>query len=260
LRKGFNGSFDQILCLLFYLGCLDVRLKSQLCLAFRLESERSSMRSFSATNLDRLLSEYYSITSRTCPINEDAAASRRCAARGAVAYADRRGIHLSHFVQRETLLGQAIIVHELAHMMQLYNGAAGGPFDPPALLEREATTVERGALRSLSNIVGKASPESVLTLWWLIPIATGVYSLLRPSVANAPAPADKVYPSVSTGQVAAEAFALFAIPGAGYAISGRLGLGWVSSSAISGSLATTSFRGVQDVAHGEFSGATVYNL
>jgi hypothetical protein len=150
------------------------------------------------------------------------------------------------------------MVHELAHMVQLYNGAVGGPFDPPALLEREATTAERGAIRSLSDIAGKASPESTLPLWWLIPIAAGVYSLLRPSAANAPAPADKVYPSVSTGQVAAEAFALFAIPGAGYAISGRLGLGWIASSAISGSLATTSFRGVQDVSRGEFSGATVY--
>jgi hypothetical protein len=58
--------------------------------------------------------------------------------------------------------------------------------------------------------------------------------------------------------VAAEALALFAIPGAGYAISGRLGLCWISSSAINGSLAGTSFRGVQDVARGEFSGATVY--
>jgi hypothetical protein len=208
------------------------------------------MHSLSVINFDQLLSEYSSITGRSCLINEDAAASRRCAVRGVVAYADRSGIHLSNFVKRQTLLGQAVIVHELAHMVQLYNGTAGGPFDPPALLEHEATAVERGALRSLSDIAGKASPESALPLWWLIPIAAGVYSLLRPSAANAPAPADKVYPSVSTGQVAAEALALFAIPGAGYAISGRLGLGWISSSAISGSLATTSFRGVHDVTRG----------
>lgn len=78
------------------------------------------------------LIKYASITGRACRINEDAAASRRCAARGVAAYADRFGIHLSHLVRQETLLGQAVVVHELAHIVQLNNGAAGGPFDPPA--------------------------------------------------------------------------------------------------------------------------------
>ncbi len=147
--------------------------------------------------------------------------------------------------------------HELVHVAQVAVADATGQVSSRVRIESEAIRFVRshGAPVEISE---GASRDEVYTFWWLIPLAAAAYVILRPNVANAPAPGDRTYPSVSEAQVAGEALALFAVPNASFAVAGRLGLGFYGSMAVAGASSTMSFRAVGDVAAGEFSGVQTY--
>ena len=147
--------------------------------------------------------------------------------------------------------------HELTHAVQIKKGSSSGRNHPLLFVEKEADKVTTNQDLK-SGVQYGAKADEIYGLWWLLPLAAAAYVMLRPNVANAPGPDDKTYPRVSELQVAGEAFALFYIPGAAYQIGGRLGLGFLSRSALAGASATTTFRAVHDISEGRFSGVQVY--
>lgn len=180
----------------------------------------------------------------------DNAASRRAAGQmGAYAYTWGGDIFMGAGLGlRGAPTRQQAIEHELVHAKQTRNRGA-----------RAATSaLEAEAYGNAANPRLTADPETPLGLWWVIPVAAGLYVLLRPNVANAPGPGDKTYPSVSEAQVAGEALALFAVPTGVAGMLGRAGYGIIASTAIGGATSAVSYRGVQDVGAGEFSGVEAY--
>ena len=147
--------------------------------------------------------------------------------------------------------------HELAHLAQMQVASNTGVNAPRAVLEAEAHGVAEGRPWGVPVLHG-ADPQEIYTLWWLIPLAAALYVMLRPNVANAPAPGEKTYKSVSEAQVAGEAFALFAVPEATFLTAGRLGLGFYGGMALAGASTTVSLRAVNDVSKGQFSGVQAY--
>ncbi len=178
-------------------------------------------------------------------------ASRRAAAQlGAYAYSWQGDIFLGAGLGKAGAPGRAeAISHELLHAMQARNrGTRAGP----GALEAEAYRAS-GGWPALA-----ADPQQPLGLWWVIPVAVGLYILLRPSPANAPGPEDVPQPRVSELQITGEALTLFAVPGGVASSLGRMGFGIVSSFAISGAVSSMSYRGVQDIGAGQFSGVQAY--
>ncbi|WP_437721455.1 eCIS core domain-containing protein [Sorangium sp. So ce861] len=187
---------------------------------------------------------------RSIGIHDDARSHATALRLGAWAYSHRGdvflgpGLGLPGAPSREYALR-----HELVHARQ---ARRRGPRASVAELEREAhdPTVEQPTLA--------ADPDAVLGLWWVIPAVAGLYVLLRPNVANAPGPGDTTQPSVSELQVAGEALALFAVPAGVTGALARLGYGVVASFAIGGAASSVTYRGVQDIGGGSFSGAEAY--
>jgi hypothetical protein len=174
--------------------------------------------------------------------------SRRSAARlGVWGYAWRGDVFLGAGLdhaggpRREEVLG-----HEVRHAIQQRRGTN----------RRSAHELEREAGQS-GDVSLAADPGQVLGFAWVIPIVVGLYILLRPNVANAPAPGEKTYPSVSTAQVGAEALAL-ALPMGFTGVLARAGFGVVGAFAITGAASSVGVRGVRDVAAGSFSGGQAY--
>jgi hypothetical protein len=169
-------------------------------------------------------------------------------------------------------IGDALLAHELAHIVQQDNAPeTANPVGPESqTLEDDAdwsavqavASLWRGAKGTLANISRHAMPRlrSGLRLQRCAAPAAGgaaLYVLLRPNVANAPGPNDKTE-SISPLQVGGEAAALFLVPGGVYKFGAQAGLGFYSSMALAGASATVSYRGVQDIGQGEFSGFDVY--
>jgi hypothetical protein len=170
---------------------------------------------------------------------------------GAYAYSWRGDVYLGAGVGESGGPSRSeALSHEVSHALQ---ARRAGPPAPTAALESEA----RAGGSSLA-----ADPEEPLGLWWFIPVAVGAYILLRPNVANAPSPEDveegNLEPSVSELQVAGEALALFAVPGGVTGALGRMGYGVIASFALGGAASAVSYRGVQDVGAGSFSGVEAY--
>jgi len=147
--------------------------------------------------------------------------------------------------------------HELVHLAQMEIARRTGRVASLSDIEAEAAHVA-GARFPHSPICCGANPDEIYHWWWLIPVAAALYVLLRPNVANAPAPGDKTYPSVSEAQVGGEAIMLFAVPEASFSVAGRLGLGFYGSLAVAGATSTMGYRAVGDVSSGEFSGVQTY--
>ncbi len=150
--------------------------------------------------------------------------------------------------------------HELVHVAQARLGRARGHYAATSAVEQEARQISEG--RTDAKIKHAANPSVVYGLWWVIPLAAGLYVLLRPNVANAPSSEDvatgRLQSSVSELQVAGEALALFAVPTGVAGALGRMGFGVISSFALSGAAASVSYRGVQDAGAGKFSGVEAY--
>lgn len=156
-----------------------------------------------------------------------------------------------------------VLRHELAHVAQVQLAQRTGNISSREEIEAEAGLLAK-TTGTFSVHKGAAEDEVYTWLWLIVPIVAGLYTLLRPNVANAPERSDsRTYPSVSNAQVGAEAMALFAVPegvfgaSAGFKI-GRLTLGFWSRSALAGAASMTSFRTVQDVSSCEFSGVQTY--
>lgn len=191
--------------------------------------------------------EVHDSRGRPVAVHDGPQAHQAAARIGAHAYAYRQQIVLG----ATGALGRAAVLeHELAHVEQMRSGL------PSA--SQEAT--EEAAAKGRSDVgADEGIPHG---LWWLIPVAVGVYIVLRPGVANAPTPEDveqnRLRPSVSEVQVAGEALALFAVPGGVTSALARAGYGVITAMALGGASSAMAFRGVQDVGAGEFSGVQAY--
>jgi len=181
----------------------------------------------------------------------DSPASHRAAAElGAYAYSWQGDIFLgSELGQSGTPSRANAIHHEKIHALQARNS---GHHAHESALETEAHNSSIQTPRLTAN------PNTVMGWWFVIPLLAGAYVLLRPNVANAPAPDDPLVKSTSEFQVAGEALALFAVPAGVASVLGRLGFGVIASFALSGAASSISYRGVQDVGRGEFSGIEAY--
>ncbi|MEH1127350.1 eCIS core domain-containing protein [Micromonospora sp. CPCC 206061] len=185
------------------------------------------------------------------PIHDGPTSHAAAARMGVHAYTFRGQVALGAGLDEQGGPGRdATIDHELVHAQQM---RAGG-------LVVSAADAESAAVRGDHRV--RVDPDTPQGLFWLIPVAVGAYILLRPNVANAPSPADvkagRVQPSVSELQVAGEALALFAVPGGVSTALARAGYGVVTAMALGGAASSISFRGVQDVGGGEFSGVEAY--
>ncbi|MBZ0314894.1 MAG: DUF4157 domain-containing protein [Anaerolineae bacterium] len=195
-----------------------------------------------------LPTESIPLTNKSARVYDNAASHRAAYQLGAYAYSWRGDIFLGAGLTGTAR--SAVIQHELTHARQAHNR---GPAASPIALEQEALTSRDGSARLA------ADPDAVQGLWWIIPLAAGLYVLLRPNVANAPtSAATPTYPSVSGLQVGAEALALFAVPAGISGALARAGYGVIAAGALSGAGSAVAFRGVQDVGAGQFSGVQAY--
>jgi hypothetical protein len=182
----------------------------------------------------------------------DSPSSHAAAARlGVHAYTYRGRIALGAGLDETHGPGRgATVAHELVHARQMQ--VAG-----PATSAAQAESAARSGRADV-----RADPETPHGLFWVIPAIIGGYILLRPKVANAPTPADvaagRVQESVSDAQIVGEALALFAVPGGVAGGLARAGYGVVTAMAVGGAASAVSYRGVQDVGAGEFSGVQAY--
>lgn len=181
---------------------------------------------------------------------DDEAAHASADRLGAYAYSWRGDVYLGPRLGRPGAPTRSeAIRHELVHAAQSRN-----PGRPAATadLEREASHPPGG------GPVLAADPEQVLGLWWVVPVAVGVYILLRPKVANAPGPDDRPVASPSDTQIVGEALSIFAVPAGVAGVLGRLGYSVIAGYAVGGAASAVSFRGVQDTGAGQFSRVEAY--
>ncbi len=174
-------------------------------------------------------------------------------------------------------IGDALLAHELAHVIQQSPSGGKQANHSPAQsgeLENDADHTAVQAVvglwqksgAALKDIGRNALPRLKTGLrLQRCPVAAGVgavgaglYVILRPNIANAPGPGDKTYKSVSPLQVAGEAVAIFGVPGVVGAAMTRAGYGIVAVSGTTGAISSVGYRGVQDIAAGEFSGVSYY--
>lgn len=187
-------------------------------------------------------------------LHEDAPAREAAQRLGVAGFVHRERIVLGTLpaARRETVLR-----HELVHLAQIGLALRGGRVAPTATVEREAEALSRMPVALPARHA--AAPARVHAFWpILLAIGAGAYAVLRPSPANAPGPQDTVLPRVPEGQVLGEAFVLFALPPAGFALGGSLRLGLLGSSSLVGATGNMGLRAVQDASRGEASAPVLY--
>lgn len=150
----------------------------------------------------------------------------------------------------------AVLRHELVHLAQVSLARRTGVVAPPALAEREALAI--ADLPLARSVAHGAGLHEIHRIAWFIAIGIGGYLLLRPSVANAPGPGDRIEASPSTAEIMGEAICLFAIPGGAFALGGRLGLGFLGRAALAGAGTNVGLRVVDDAARGSVSHPLLY--
>lgn len=185
------------------------------------------------------------------PVHDTPQSHRAAAQLGAHAYSLHGEIALGAGLEDPDGPGrEATLAHEMSHVRQMRS-------DGPVSDVDEAEAAVDNGTEGL-----RVDPDRPHGLWWVIPVAIGVYILLRPNVANAPTPEDvregRLQPSVSEAQVVGEALALFAVPGGVASGLARAGYGVIAAAAIGGAVSSASYRGVQDLGAGEFSGTRAY--
>jgi hypothetical protein len=151
---------------------------------------------------------------------------------------------------------ESVLRHELVHLAQVQVALSTGRIAPHDSIECEADLLS--SLPIASRVQYGASPNQNYPILWFVAIGVGAYVLLRPSVANAPGPDDRTFASPSMGQILGEAFCIFAIPGGALALGGRLGLGFLGSTALAGASGNVGLRAVDDVVKGEASHPLMY--
>jgi hypothetical protein len=184
----------------------------------------------------------------------DDAASRQAARRlGVAGFMRRDRIFLGEGLAERR---ERVLRHELVHLAQVQVALRTGRVSSSEAIEAEADAI--GSAGVAYPVRCGADPRQFHPFVWLVPIAVGLYILLRPSVANAPGPGDAIERSPSAGQIVAESLCLFVVPGGAIGIGGRLGLGFLGRSALAGAATTTSLRITGDVSSGQMSPPLLY--
>jgi hypothetical protein len=186
-------------------------------------------------------------------VHRDAAARRAAGLLGCLGFARGDRIYLGDVPaeHRETVLR-----HELVHLAQIAAGSRGGAVASEACVEWEADAISR--LTVASPVQYGADPDRIYPIFWFIVIGIGLYVLLRPGVANAPGPGDRLFRSPSMGQILLESLAIFAVPGGAMRLGGSIGLGFLGSTAFAGAASAVSMRVAGDVGQGGVSPALMY--
>lgn len=185
-------------------------------------------------------------------VHDDPAAHRAAARLGCHAFALRDRIVLGAMPES---MRRRVLRHELVHLAQMQLARRGAVVAARECVEAEA---DRHADAPLAGCVEHpADPDGCYGFWW-VAVGVGMYILLRPSVANAPAPGGRVRPSPPMPQIVFESLAIFAIPGGAFALGGKLGIGLMSSMALAGASTTVSSRVVEDVFNGAPSPPLLY--
>jgi|GEM_PF-925257 len=151
---------------------------------------------------------------------------------------------------------ERVLRHELVHLAQVHRAIRGGRVADAAAVESEAYAI--AALPRACPVNFAASPTDAHPMFWFVAIGVGLYILLRPAVANAPGPKDRIVASPSTGQIIGEALCLFVVPGGAMSIGARLGLGFLGRAALAGAVANVGLRAVSDVGAGKLSSPLMY--
>lgn len=151
---------------------------------------------------------------------------------------------------------ELLLRHELVHLAQVEASRNGARIAHPSWTEREAHWISR--LKVGREIQHGASPSIPHRLAWFIPVGIGLYILMRPGVANAPGPRDRLIKSPSLPQITGEALAIFIVPGGALKLGGRLGFGFLGKSALAGAATNVSLRASQDIGRGSVSAPSLY--
>jgi hypothetical protein len=186
-------------------------------------------------------------------VHQDAAARQAARLLGADGFVRGNRIYLDE-ASPERL--ETVLRHELVHLAQVQVALHTGHVARSALAEHEADAIGRAA--EAAPVRHGASPHRIYPFIWFVAIGVGMYVLLRPSVANAPGPKDPVLPSPSTGQIVFESLCFFAVPGGALALGGKLGLGFLASSAFAGAATNVSLRITGDAFSGHASPPLMY--
>ena len=150
----------------------------------------------------------------------------------------------------------SVLRHELVHLAQVQVALTSGCVASRHMIEQEAELLS-GLPMALPVRYG-AHPNQLYPIIWFVAIGVGLYAILRPGVANAPGPNDQTFASPSIGQILGEAFCIFVIPGGALALGGRLGLGFLGSTALAGASGNVGLRVVDDAVKGEASHPLMY--
>ncbi|HKU40528.1 MAG TPA: DUF4157 domain-containing protein [Polyangiales bacterium] len=148
-----------------------------------------------------------------------------------------------------------VLRHELVHLAQVQLAHRTGRVDLREDVELEAERLARAD--RAGSVRCAAHPERSYGFWW-VPVGIGVYILLRPSVANAPAPDSRLRRSPSLGQIATEAVVFMVVPGGACALGARIGLGFWGTAILGGAVAAPSTRLVDNAFTGEFQPPLFY--
>lgn len=184
--------------------------------------------------------------------------------RDAYSRAAARLLGVSAFTRRDHIyLGDVpaersehVLRHEIVHLAQVQVAIRTGYISSRAWVELEAD--QMSSLPAAKPVRCGADPDGIHPIFWFVAIGAGLYVLLRPGIANAPGPKDRTTPSPSAAQIIAEAICVFAVPGGAFSLGGRIGLGFLGSSALAGAAANVSLRGVSDAANGSSSPPLMY--
>lgn len=185
-------------------------------------------------------------------VHDDSAAEHAAAQLGCPAFT--RGDHI-YIGRVASGLREHVLRHEIVHVAQVEHARRTGQSGRRRHVEAEA---ERLAAAPFAQPVRNgADPQGIYGLWW-VAIGVGLYILVRPGVANAPGLNSPIIKSPSLTQIGFESIALFVIPGGAMSLAGRLGVGFLGSTAFAGAIGNVSFRGVQDAANGASSPPLLY--
>ncbi len=187
-------------------------------------------------------------------IHDDDAARAAVRHSGAAAFTWRDRIYLGDIPLSQR---DAVLRHEIVHLAQVQLALRTGRVSPAADVEREA---EAASARDTAALVRcGADPEGTHAVFPLfIAVGAGLYIMFRSKPANAPGLKDKPLPRPSDAKILGEAICLFVVPGGAMALGGRLGLGFLGSSALAGGVTGAALQAVDDLARGEAAPALFY--
>ena len=182
-------------------------------------------------------------------IHHDAPARAAANAIGAAAFVEGNHIYLADIPAQHR---EAVLRHELVHIAQ---ATLIGTPSSPADAEQEAHRLSRLPIATAARC--PADPARVYPFFWFIIIGVAALMLIDASPANAPGLHDRPLPS-NDGKLLVDILCLLIIPGGAFALAGRVGLGFLASSAVAGAAGNVSLRGAHDLEQGKASPPLMY--